>query len=229
MLCRSHARAERVGLDGASIVEMDLSDLSSVRRAASALGTFDVLIANAGVGGARGLTVDGFELAFGTNYLGHALLVRRLLPKLAKDARIVHLGSGSHAHGALDWDAVRAPTRSFTGIAEYAASKLAVMLFHHELSRRLAGTSITSVVADPGNVASEAYRHLPWPLRPLWTLGMKSPELGAATPLFCACEPVVHGASYVDARPFVPAPRARDRALARTLWEHTDRWLGEAT
>jgi retinol dehydrogenase 12 len=242
LACRSRERAEAVLAEieampdhgAASFLELDLADLSSVRRAAASLSgrRIDVLINNAGVGGARGITRDGFEVAFGTNHLGHYLLTRLLLPQLPAGGRVVHLGSGSHARvTGLALDRVTAATRTLSGIHEYGVSKLAVMLFHHELSRRFREERrpIASLVADPGDVASDAYRHLPWPVRALWVRSMKSTAEGARTTLFCATAPGLEprsGGSYVDARPFVPSALARDPELARALWERSAAWVG---
>lgn len=230
LLCRDRVRAtpvlERLDALGARarFVPLDLASLSSVRAAATALRDvdIDVLINNAGVGGARGRTVDGFELAFGTNHLGHYLLTRLLLPRLTPNARVIHLGSGSHARvKGIDLSRCREATRSLSGIEEYGVSKLAQMRFHRALSER----GVTSVVADPGDVASEAYRHLPCFVRSLWTARMKSPAAGARTSLYCATSGAVRsGQAYVDERPLELAPQAdvdRDR-----LWDASAAWVG---
>ena len=231
--CRSLERArevERASRDAggeAHLVQLDLADLASVRRAAESIAhlapRIDALINNAGVAGARGVTKDGFELAFGVNCLGHFLLTHLLLPRVR---RVVHLGSGSHARvEALELDSLRAPTRSLTGIREYAASKLCVMLFHHELARRHAMP--LSVAADPGDVASDAWRHVPWPIRPLLTRSMKPPREGALTSLFCATDPSIealHGRSFVDCREDTPSALSRDAALAAALWDRCADW-----
>lgn len=235
LACRSAERAagvleELAGTGAASFVELDLASLASVRRAAATIGAepVDVLVNNAGVAGARGLTKDGFELAFGVNFLGHYLLTRSLLPALAPGARVVHLSSGSHFRaGRLDLDAARRRTATLTGVAEYATSKLCVMLFHHELARRLAGAGVLSIAADPGDVASDAWRHVPWPVRGWITRGMKPPSEGARTSVFCATDPsVVSGGFYVDARPSEPSALSRDEALAKELWVRSAAWAG---
>jgi NAD(P)-dependent dehydrogenase (short-subunit alcohol dehydrogenase family) len=225
----AEAQARALQREGgrASVVALDLADLASVRRAAEHLGAFeiDTLVNNAAVAGARGTTRDGFELAFGTNYLGHFALTCLLLPRISR--RIVHLGSGAHASvEAIDWSACRERTRSLTGIREYAVSKLAVALFHHELSRRLAAAGPLSVLADPGNVASRAYRHVPAPFRQLWTCGMPSAAEGARTPLLCVLDEVEAGASYVGGRRFTPSRPNLCPTNARQLWEHSVRWAG---
>ena len=225
--CRSAARARGVldalG-DAGALVDLDLADLDSVRRGAealAALGPYDALINNAGVGGTRGVTKDGFELAFGVNHLGHYLLTRTLAP-----AFVVHVTSGSHERvERLDLDRVRGPTRSWTGLPEYAASKLCTMLFHHELDRR----GVASVAADPGDVASDGWRHVPWPVRPLLTWRMKSPEQGASTPVYCAADaprPEITGKLFCDSVERAPSPLSLDAALATELWERSAAWTG---
>lgn len=240
--CRSAQRARDVvdtieGTPGAgpvTVVELDLGSLASVRRGAEAIREvaprIDVLINNAGLGGTRGQTEDGFELAFGVNYLGHYLLTRALLPELAEDSRIVHVSSGSHARSRRpDLDKVERRTASLTGVPEYCVSKLCCMLFHHELARRLEGRRVVSLAADPGDVASDAWRSVPWPLRPLLTCRMKAPAEGARTSVFCATDPSLRGESggfYVDCRAHPPGALSTDRALALTLWERSAAWVG---
>lgn len=228
LVARSPARAapvrdaiQRAG-GRARIVAADLADLDQVRAAAANLtGPIDVIVANAASCGARGVTRQGFELAFGVNHLAHYLLVRLLLPHTR---RVVHLGSGSHARlDGIDWRVLLGPTRSRTGIREYATSKLAVALFHHALLQRGVG----SFHADPGDVASDAWRHVPAPLRALWTFGMKSPERGAETPHLCATTDVPPGA-YVDGRPTETSPLSRAVDLSEALWSRSAAWTGLA-
>ena len=91
-----------------------------------------VLINNAGVGGARGLSRDGFELTFGINHLGHFALTTALLDCLAASApaRVVTVSSDAHYQAqGIDFEAVRRPTASRTGLREYAVSKLGNVLF----------------------------------------------------------------------------------------------------
>jgi retinol dehydrogenase 12 len=231
---RTRAVRDAIRAEGgdAAALELDLADFASVRRAAREVGDgpIDTLVNNAAVAGARGRTRDGFELAFGTNHLGHYLLTRLLLERITR--RIVHVGSGSHASvRTIPWETCTKATRSRTGIHEYAVSKLAVALFHHELSRLLErrtlaqqGTCI-SVMADPGNVATDAYRHLPCPLRQLWTCRMPPPEHGARTPELCVVGPVEPGAAYANGRVFVTSEPSRSAELGRELWARSARWV----
>jgi NAD(P)-dependent dehydrogenase (short-subunit alcohol dehydrogenase family) len=231
LACRSveRGRAAAANIDRAEVVHLDLADLDSVRRAADVLGRepIDALINNAAVAGARGTTRQGFELAFGVNHLGPYLLTRLLLERCA---RVVHLTSGSHATAARPrFERLRRRTPSLLGIPEYATSKLCALVFHHELARRLRGTPTVTVAADPGAVASDAFRHVPWPIRIWITRGMKPPREGARTSVFCATAPSLEsGTCFVDERPFTPSALSRDEALARELWDRSAEWTGLA-
>ncbi len=222
------------GSDAVAFLPLDLADLASVRRCAEqflALGEpLHVLINNAGVGGRRGITKDGFELAFGVNHLGHFALTTALLDRLAASApaRVVTVASDSHYQArAVDFDAVRRPTASVTGLPEYAVSKLCNVLFSQELARRAQGRGITTYALHPGVVASDIWRRVPWPIRPLIKLRMISPEEGAQTSLYCATSGSVAAASgrfYDNSREREPSQVATPD-LARALWEHSQAWV----
>lgn len=235
LVCRSAARAaEALAACGsaAELVVCDLASLASVEVAAApiARGPIDALILNAAVAGARGRTEDGFELAFGTNHLGHFALARGVMPALTEDARVVTLGSGAHEGvRALDLTSAREATRSRTGIREYAASKLAQMLFAAELARRFEGTGRRSIAADPGDVASEAYRHLPCLIRSLWTWRMKTPAEGARPTLFAVtASEATNGRLYDATGEREPSALAKDSALAQELWDASEAWVSGA-
>jgi dehydrogenase/reductase SDR family protein 13 len=217
-----------------SFIALDLGDLASVRAAAETfLATGEPLhglINNAGLAGKRGLSTSGFELAFGTNHVGPFLLTSLLLDRLRESApaRIVNVASDAHYRTpGIDWDAVRAPTRTRTGFPEYGVYKLANVLHAHELSRRLAGTGVTAYSLHPGVIASDVWRQVPWPIRPLIKLRMRSPQEGARTSLHCATSPAVAGDSglyYEKSRPKQPGP-AVTPALAGELWERSAAWV----
>jgi NAD(P)-dependent dehydrogenase (short-subunit alcohol dehydrogenase family) len=190
-----------------------------------------LLINNAGLAGTRGMTKSGFELAFGTNHMGHFLLTQLLLERMKNStpARIVTVASRAHynAH-AIDWEAVRQPTRTRTGLAEYSVSKLANVLFSTELARRLAGSGITTYSLHPGVVASDVWRAVPWPLRPLIKLRMISTEEGAATTLYCANSAEAgreSGLYYDQCRVKEPNELVHDLALAAELWKRSEQWV----
>ncbi len=244
LACRSEqkgraAQAELAAAYGASQVSflrLDLGDLASVRASAQAflaLGEpLHVLVNNAGIGGSRGLTADGFELMFGVNHLGHFAFTTALLDCLtASQARIVTVSSDAHyAAKGIDTTRLRRPARGITGMAEYAVSKLCNVLFSQELARRLAGTGVTSYSLHPGVVASDIWRRVPWPVRPLVTRRMLTVEEGARTSLYCATAPElaeVSGRYYDNCAEREPSPVATPE-LAGRLWQLSEEWTAAA-
>jgi NAD(P)-dependent dehydrogenase (short-subunit alcohol dehydrogenase family) len=189
----------------------------------------EVLINNAGVGGVRGLTRQGFELMFGVNHLGHFLLTSLLLERLVSSApaRVVGVSSDAHYNArGIDWDAVRRPARGITGLGEYAVSKLCNVLFSQELARRTSGTGVSTYALHPGVVASDIWRRVPWPVRPLVTRNMLTVEQGAQTSLYCATSPSVAAESgrFYDRCALREASSVATPELGRALWERSEAW-----
>jgi retinol dehydrogenase 12 len=227
---------------GASVelLPLDLTSLASVQDCAREFLARDeplhVLINNAGIAGARGLTADGFEPHFGVNHLGHFALTMLLLDRLKASgpgSRIVNVSSASH-YGAkgIDWAALRRRTKTITGLREYEVSKLCNVLFTQELARRLGGgpgadAAVTTYAAHPGRVASDIWRHVPWPARPVAKRFMLTTEQGAVTPLHCAASPDVGptGLYYEDCQAVAPNPVAAPE-LAGLLWRRSAEWTG---
>jgi NAD(P)-dependent dehydrogenase (short-subunit alcohol dehydrogenase family) len=213
------------------LLTLDLGDLDSVRACAEeflATGApLHCLINNAGMAGSRGLTQSGFELHFGTNHVGPFLLTQLLTDRLVESvpARIVNVSSeGHYAAKGIDFEAVREPTRTRTGFPEYCVSKLANLLHAQELSRRLDGTGVTTYALHPGTVASDIWRRVPWPIRPLMKLRMRSPEEGAQTSIHCATAPELENESgryYEDSTDKRPSRHATHE-LAAELWERSE-------
>ena len=115
-------------------------------------------------------------------------------------------------------------TRSWTGWPEYQASKLANVLFTRELARRWGPEKVHTYAVHPGVIASDIWRTVPWPLRPLMTRGMRTVEEGAVASLHCASAPEVagHTGRYYGedgaerpCSPLAEDPRARRRAVAQ--------------
>ncbi len=221
------------GNQDVSFLQLDLADLASVRAGAQAfLATGEplhVLINNAGIGGQRGLTKDGFELIFGVNHLGHFAFTMALLDCLtASKARIVNVASDAHYQArGIDFGLLRRRTRAITGLPEYAVSKLCNVLFTQELARRLAGTGVTAYALHPGVVASDIWRRVPWPVRPLITRRMLTVEQGAETSLYCATSPEVAGESgqyYDQCKVREPSPVATQE-LGERLWAKSESWI----
>jgi retinol dehydrogenase 12 len=226
------AIAAATGSDQVRFLALDLADLDSVRESAAtflALGEpLHVLINNAGVAGRRGLTKDGFELIFGVNHLGHFAFTTALLDCLiSSQARIVNVASDAHFQApGIDFDRLRRPARTIAAIGEYAVSKLCNVLFTRELARRLAGTAVTAYALHPGVVASDIWRRVPWPVRPLITRRMLTIDQGAQTSLYCATAAEltqVSGRYYEDCAEREPSPVATPELAAR-LWQHSEKW-----
>lgn len=246
MACRSEEKTRPVidairaeaGHDRVEFVPLDLGDLDSVRACAAAVLADDaplhVLLANAGLAGFKGQTKSGFELAFGVNHVGHYLLTRLLLDRLkaSAPARIVIVSSKAHYKAkGLDLDAVQAPTRTTTGLAEYQVSKLANVLMTRSLAERLEGTGVTTYSLHPGVIASDIWRNVPGLLRWLMKRFMITVEEGAKTQIHCATSPDVateSGLYYDRCKPKTPSALARDAALAEALWVRSAEWVGLA-
>jgi NAD(P)-dependent dehydrogenase (short-subunit alcohol dehydrogenase family) len=239
--CRSRAKGEAAiaaitaatGSAQLRYLHLDLADLDSVRRSAAEFGALaeplHVLINNAGVGGQRGLTADGFEMHFGVNHLGHFALTQALLPLLtgSGDARIVNVASDAHYQAkGIDFDALRRRTKSLTGLPEYAVSKLCNVLFARELARRLDPAQVSACALHPGVVASQIWRRVPWPARQIMTRRMLTIDEGARTSLYCATSPELTGVSgkfYDKCSETEPNPVATPELAAR-LWDYSEQW-----
>jgi NAD(P)-dependent dehydrogenase (short-subunit alcohol dehydrogenase family) len=131
--------------------QLDLQDLSSVRRFADDTDKADVLINNAGIMAADyALTADGFERHIGTNHLGHFALTNLLLPKLTD--RVVTVSSLLHNIGHISFKDLNWQSRPYSRWLAYGQSKLANLLFTSELQRRLdtVGSSLRALAAHPG-------------------------------------------------------------------------------
>jgi dehydrogenase/reductase SDR family protein 13 len=210
-------------------------DLAQVRRAAAELLARDLpihgLVNNAGLAGVRGLTKDGFELAFGTNHLGHFLWTNLLLDRVRRSgpARIVNVASASHYRAIpYDWAALRKPTRSTTGMSEYAWSKLANVLHARELAKRLPAGEVTTYSLHPGVIASDIWqRRVPRFLAAIPKLFMRSTADGAKTTIYCATSPACAsetGRYYTDEQEKRPSRMAQDDQLAAELWRRSEEW-----
>jgi retinol dehydrogenase 12 len=225
---------EAAGSQAVWLLALDLASLASVRDCAAAYLATDeplhVLVNNAGVGGQRGVTADGFELHFGVNHLGHFALTSLLLDRLKASgpgARVVTVSSDAHygAHG-IDFDALRRSTASFTGQREYAVSKLCNVLFTQELARRV--TDVSAYALHPGVVASDIWRRVPQPARALIKRRMLSVTDGAVTSVYCATSPAVAAESGLFYDKCAPRPPSRVATpeLAELLWKYSSEWTG---
>jgi NAD(P)-dependent dehydrogenase (short-subunit alcohol dehydrogenase family) len=150
---------------GLELIELDLASLASVRACADALVAagkpFDVVIANAGVMATpKGQTADGFETQFGTNHLGHFVLVNRIAALLKPGSRLVNLSSSGHRFSDVD---LVDPNFEHTPYAEFVAygrSKTANVLFAVEFDRRHRGEGVRATAVHPGGIQTELGRYM---------------------------------------------------------------------
>ncbi len=246
LVCRNRARGEaivaeirhRTGNDAVTLMLADLSVQQSIRELAAALladrEPLHVLVNNAGVFNLRReLTADGIEAVFAVNHLSYFMLTMLLLERLRQSApaRIVNVASAAHRHGTIDFDDLGG-ARRFRPMRIYAQSKLANILFTYELARRLEGSGVSVNCAHPGGVATGLGANngaLAKLLMPLIGLFMRSPERGAVTQIYLASSAEVEGVSgqyFVDCKPARSSAQSYDLALARRLWEVSERMTG---
>ncbi len=221
---------------------LDLADLASVRAfAADWAGDLDILVNNAGVMAVpKARTVDGFEMQFGTNHLGHFALTNLLLPSITD--RVVTVSSVAHRMGRIDLDDLNWERRRYQTWGAYGQSKLANLLFTLELERRLtaAGSPVRAVAAHPGYAATNLQSHSGNPITTaMMTIAnavmAQSDAQGALPTLYAATEDVP-GASYVGPDGFqetrghprlVPrSTAANDAEMAARLWTESERVTG---
>lgn len=157
--------AAAAGGGGFSTIQLDLASLASVRACADALVAegrgFDVVIANAGVMAPPfGHTADGFETQFGTNHLGHFVLVNRIAPLLRDGGRLVSLSSAGHRYAVTDLDDPNFERMPYDPWIAYGRSKTANILFAVEFDRRHRGRGIRATAVHPGGIRTELGRHM---------------------------------------------------------------------
>lgn len=246
------AAAHGGGLD---LVELDLASLESVRRCVQSLITYgerlDIVIGNAGImGGPRRSTAEGFEAQFGTNHLGHFLLINRLAPIINDGGRVVLLSSRGHRFADIDLDDPNFTRTDYAEFVAYGRSKTANILTAVEFDRRHKGRGVRATAVHPGaiptnlgrNLTPDGVKMMPQIFKPDGSLmpGWKTIPQGAATSVWAAavadaaevggryCEDC-HIAEVSDSTE--PGPGVRSYAVdperARQLWEKSEALVGE--
>jgi NAD(P)-dependent dehydrogenase (short-subunit alcohol dehydrogenase family) len=208
-----------------------------VRQLRETYPAIDVLINNAGTWFAkRTLTEDGFETEWAVNYLAAVRLTFGLLPALlaAPAARILNVASDSHLNGKIFWDDVSLDGR-YNGLRAYRQSKLAMVLFSHELAQRLneAQTGISVHAIQPGLVQTNmGNKNTNWLFSLIWNIrksaGTTEAE-GAATTVYLATSDEVRNLTggYWDKSKQKPShPLSYDPAARQRLWELTRQQTG---
>ena len=162
---RDVAKGRRVTGDSIDLIDLDLSTLASVRACADKLleqgDAFDLIIANAGMMATPfGQTANGFETQFGTNHLGHFVLINRLAPLLKAGSRVVMLSSAGHRYGDVDLIDPNFEHEEYTPFGAYGRSKTANILFAVEFDRRHKKHGIRATAVHPGVIRTELIRHM---------------------------------------------------------------------
>jgi len=147
------------------LVALDLASLASVRACADELlakgEPFDVIIANAGVMATPfGHTGEGFETQFGTNHLGHFVLVNRIAPLLRDGGRLINLSSSGHRFANVDLNDPNFETTPYEPFVAYGRSKTANILFAVAFDRRHRARGIRAAAVHPGGIQTELGRHV---------------------------------------------------------------------
>jgi NAD(P)-dependent dehydrogenase (short-subunit alcohol dehydrogenase family) len=241
------------------IMQVDLASLASVRSFAEEYlaqhDRTDVLINNAGLMACpQGTTVDGFELQFGTNHLGHFLLGVLLAPSLVESAetggapsRLVSLSSRGHAFADVDledWSFEHTPYDPFVA---YGRAKTANALFALGFQQRYGDHGVLALSVHPGGIHTELGRHMTREtiasllerIGPGGNFAWKTIPQGAATSVWAATSPDLrgHGGAYLEDCSVAETgddeslnsgvrPYAIDPVRADALWTLSERLVG---
>jgi NAD(P)-dependent dehydrogenase (short-subunit alcohol dehydrogenase family) len=234
-----------------SYEHLDLASLASVAdfaRRMHARHSLDLLINNAGVMALprRQTTADGFEMQFGTNYIGHFALTARLMPLLrrANRPRVVSVSSLAHRTGFIDFNDLQG-ARLYSPWKAYGQSKLACLMFALELQRRsdAAGWNLTSNAAHPGFSRTNLFASGPGGLISFATdlaapfFGHSAAD-GARPILFAATSPEAKPGKYYGPggigelrgtpAPALIMPQARDATAGARLWDVSEKLTGSS-
>jgi NAD(P)-dependent dehydrogenase (short-subunit alcohol dehydrogenase family) len=246
-------RAAAIDGAGLALVTLDLASLRSVRACADALladgRPFDVIIANAGVMACpKGRTADGFETQFGTNHLGHFVLINRIASLLKPGGRLVNLASAGHRFSDVDLEDPNFEHTSYSEFGAYGRSKTANILFAVEFDRRHKASGVRAAAVHPGVIQTELGRHMtPELIRQIMpddgsppSFTWKTIPQGAATSVWTAVvapAELVGGLycedCHVAALENDPDHRggvrsyALDPARAKALWAKSEEMVGE--
>lgn len=238
-----------------SLIEVDLASLASVRACADKLladgRMFDTVIANAGVMVTPlGYTVDGFETQFGTNHLGHFVLVNRIASLIVDGGRLVNLSSAGHRLSDVDIDDPNFERTAYDPWVAYGRAKTANVLFAVEFDRRHKHRGVRACALMPGSIATELGRYAEEGVFQALLDDMKrvgAPDLvyktipqGAATTVWAAvtAQPEEIGGQYCEDCGVAPITEgasvrygafayALDADSARRLWQKSEELVGE--
>jgi NAD(P)-dependent dehydrogenase (short-subunit alcohol dehydrogenase family) len=147
------------------LIQLDLASLASVRactdRLVDAGASLDLIIANAGVMACpKGVTADGFETQFGTNHLGHFVLINRIAELLTPGSRLVNLASAGHRFADVDLEDPNFEHTPYTEFGAYGRSKTANILFAVAFDARHRARGVRATAVHPGVIQTELGRHM---------------------------------------------------------------------
>jgi len=255
LACRSMENAEQAinklkekgGKGTLEAMQLDLSDLNAIKQFADDFlkthHQLDILINNAGVMvPPASKTVQGYELQFGVNFLGHFALTGYLYPliNITPNSRIVTVSSMAYLRGAIDFENLRSE-KDYDPMREYAQSKLANIFFTRELQRRIvsAGDQTVSIAAQPGANKTELARHMDaevFETAKKRVGELMDPWQGALPSLFAATDlnakpAELYGHDRDGGYRGYPAlaelaPHALDNATAKKLWDWAEKETG---
>jgi NAD(P)-dependent dehydrogenase (short-subunit alcohol dehydrogenase family) len=257
MVCRNRERgrdaqaeiqatAEMAHPSSADTVDLQIADLA-VQEEVYHLGEtlradydrLDVLVNNAGVFlDSREETVDGIEATFAINHLAPFLLTHLVLPRLketagrAGEARVITVSSEAHRGASINFDNLNAEG-SYNPLQAYAQSKLANILFTHELARRMQDKGVLANAVHPGVVDTNLWRGSGWIswIGRLFSGLYKPPDEGARSVVYLAASPEVEGVTgqYFNETDIVnPSPEAYDEKVEARLWTKSRELTGLA-
>jgi NAD(P)-dependent dehydrogenase (short-subunit alcohol dehydrogenase family) len=251
-------RAQATSGGSLHLVQLDLASLDSARRCADGLlaagKPFDVIIANAGVMAVpKGTTLDGFETQFGTNHLGHFVLVNRIASLLRPGSRLVNLSSAGHRYADVDLEDPNFEHSPYAEFTAYGRSKTANVLFAVEFDRRHKPRGVQATAVHPGAIQTELGRYMTPEARDQMIANInasqpkgaapfswKSIPQGAATSVWAGCvaDAAAIGGRYCEdchVAEIAPIPGVRggvqpyalDPQRAQALWRKSEELVGE--
>jgi NAD(P)-dependent dehydrogenase (short-subunit alcohol dehydrogenase family) len=260
LACRTRSKAEdarqrilRTAPDAMiDLVDLDLSDLASVRKGAALVTDeyerIDLLVNNAGVMAVPSQrTSDGFEMQFGTNHLGHFAFTGLVLPHITPvdGSRVVNVSSNAHKFGKIDLNDLNWEHKKYSPWRAYGQSKIANLMFTYELQRRfeLAGVPTIAVACHPGgsrtnlgNAPAGITGRLMELTRPVINLFMQPAAMGALPTLRAAVDPGVRGGEYYGPdglgqqrgypQRVSSNARSKDADVASRLWTTSEELTG---
>ncbi|MHA1488285.1 MAG: SDR family oxidoreductase [Promethearchaeota archaeon] len=243
MVCRNKERGENAQKEikeesGNNNIDLLIADLASLNKVKEMVDEFKsnydylhILINNAGeFNKKRTLTIDGYESTFAVDYLAHFLLTNLLLDIIKKSApsRIINISSNIHLYFKINLDDLMSE-KKYTSQKAYANAKFALVLFTHELARRLDGTGVTVNALHPGHARTKMTKPKNWIsklflflLSPL----IVSPEKAARTSVYLASSPEVEGVTgnyFKKCKAIKSHEMTYDESIQKKIWEISEK------